>query len=186
MSSINPHYTFNYSQPKGYRFSHDSVFLARRAFELERENVRDDWRILDLCAGCGIVGLDFMFHCRQNVERVDFLEIQDEYRPHFEKNSAFVKCARFVHGNYAEFKSEEGYDLILCNPPYFRAGQGKLSPNALKNRSRFFIDSDFQSLFLAIERNLRGVAYVLLRDLKAHGVNPLQELVERFHATLKI
>ncbi|MBV2168118.1 MAG: hypothetical protein KUL82_05355 [Bdellovibrio sp.] len=62
MSSINPHYTFHYSQPEEYRFSHDSVMLARKVFERVSASAMENWRGLDLCSGCGIVGLDFLFH----------------------------------------------------------------------------------------------------------------------------
>lgn len=97
MSSVNSYFTFNYSQPSEYRFSHDSVFLAREIFEeLKNKNeFKNSLRILDLCSGCGVIGLDFVFHILKEQTsdlntpvslEVDFLEIQDVYRPHFEKN----------------------------------------------------------------------------------------------------
>ena len=62
MSSINNFFTFNYQQPNEYHFSHDSVFLARKAFEYVQSNYTSYDQVLDLCAGCGVVGLDFFFH----------------------------------------------------------------------------------------------------------------------------
>jgi tRNA1Val (adenine37-N6)-methyltransferase len=172
-SSVNPYYTFQYSQPDAYRFSHDSVFLARRAFELVRDSDLSRARVLDLCAGCGVVGLDFLFHLRDAglalPRHVDFLEVQEIYGSHFAANAAAFSNAHFLAGNYADLSGT--YDLILCNPPFFRVGQGALSPNEFKNRCRFFIDSDFASLFLAIGRVLRGQAYVLLRGLDDHGID---------------
>jgi len=173
-SSINPNYTFQYSQPDDYRFSHDSVFLARRVFELLRFEDLSQFRVLDLCAGCGVVGLDFLFHLREAGCRLpaqtDFLEVQDVYAVHFAANAASFPNVQFLKGNYADLTAG-AYDLILCNPPYFRVGQGALSPNEFKNRCRFFIDSDFASLFKAIGRVLRGQALVLLRGLDDHGVD---------------
>ncbi|MBY0451861.1 MAG: methyltransferase, partial [Bdellovibrionaceae bacterium] len=91
MTSVNPHYTFNYSQPEDYRFSHDSVFLAREAFTLTRGQNLANTKVLDLCAGSGIVGLDFLFHRAQAglslPSLTDFLEVQEIYRPHFEANT---------------------------------------------------------------------------------------------------
>lgn len=147
------------------------------------------WQVLDLCAGCGIVGLDFLFHCLQNKLHpavFDFMEVQDVYRGHFDKNvSALTEASRagdaklnchvqFILQNYDILQTEEfsnRYDLILCNPPYFQPHQGTLSPSEFKNRCRFFIDSDLPSLLRGLENSLKpqGKAFVLLRSLKDHG-----------------
>ena len=181
MSSINIYPTFNYSQPDDYHFSHDSVFLARQIFErcqslLEKPNTK----ILDLCSGCGIVGLDFLYHVfKANINftgQIDFLEIQEIYLKHFQKNkktlndifSDSIKKVdiNFIQTNYANHKVIKKYDLIISNPPFFLKNQGLLSENEFKNRCRFFIDSDWQSLiqFIKSSLNLTGQAYFLLRD----------------------
>ncbi|UXR66032.1 RsmD family RNA methyltransferase [Bdellovibrio bacteriovorus] len=187
MSSINPHFTFNYVQPEEYRFSHDSVFLAREVFEL-LEGSLTPARALDLCSGCGIIGLDFLFHCRQAGRplpaQFDFLEVQSVYQTYFAENlksfGAGLPSVSFINQNYEVLKSPDmqgRYDLILSNPPYFRLNQGKMSPSEFKNRCRFFIDSDFKNLIEAIDNALspQGQAYILLRDLQDHGWNPLNE-----------
>jgi tRNA1Val (adenine37-N6)-methyltransferase len=187
MSSLNLHYTFQYIQPEEYRFSHDSVFLARKVFEINQADL-GGFRGLDLCSGCGIVGLDFLFHCKTNSrampESFDFIEVQDVYEKYFNENKkAFgsgLPTVHFLIWNYEklkEDKSRERYDLIICNPPYFRPDQGSLSPSEFKNRCRFFIDSDFRGLLEGIGNSLKpkGSAYVLLRDLKAHGADTLEE-----------
>ncbi|WP_374074660.1 methyltransferase [Bdellovibrio bacteriovorus] len=188
MSSINPHFTFNYSQPEDYRFSHDSVFLARRVFELYRNVPLENLHGLDLCSGCGVIGLDFLFHCNNETQKsfrkFDFLEVQNVYAEHFSINVerlGFIPTElKFLNQNYADLLSKnfaDTYDLILCNPPYFHQGQGKLSPSEFKNRCRFFLDSDFKSLLLGIAHALKpeGQAYVLLRDQKEHGWNSFEE-----------
>lgn len=172
MSSINPHYTFNYSQPEAYRFSHDSVFLARRVFEMSAGRIQSNWRVLDLCAGCGIVGMDFLFHCKKELgvtpALCDFLEIQSDYQQHFEINRKQLGIPetelRFLQQNYT-LKTPTPYDLILCNPPYFSKDQGKLSPNTFKNRCRFFIDASAADLLEAVARALapQGEAFILSR-----------------------
>lgn len=191
MSSINKHFTFNYSQPEEYRFSHDSVFLARLVFEhLKNENL-SSLRGLDLCAGCGIIGLDFLFHCfheaHKTMKSFDFVEVQEIYLPHFEKNKQHLSDLEtplnFKNINYAELSSpeyKETYDLILCNPPYFKVSQGKLSPSEFKNRCRFFIDSDFAKLITGIENcvTVHGRAFILLRDLSDHGFSYVKEAQE--------
>lgn len=184
MSSINHYPTFEYSQPEEYRFSHDSVFLARRVYELFKEKNLSSLKGLDLCAGCGVIGLDFLYHCtheaKQLVKSFDFIEVQAVYKDHFLENCKTLNTPHtrleFINANYQSLLGSnftKKYDLILCNPPYFQVGQGKLSPSEFKNRCRFFIDSDFQNLLSFIEQSLApgGQAYILLRDLGDHGIN---------------
>lgn len=187
MSSINPHYTFNYQQPEEYKFSHDSVFLARRAFELLDTLKTKKLNVLDLCSGCGVVGLDFLFHTLKRspdwVQHIDFIEIQNIYTPYFVQNITTLQTGvaqfptyKLINQNYAdlltpEFKNK--YDLILCNPPYFRKEHGVLSPSDFKNRCRFFLDSDYPTLIRFIENSLNpsGQALILLKDLSEHGIS---------------
>jgi tRNA1Val (adenine37-N6)-methyltransferase len=188
MSTVNPHYTFNYSQPEEYHFSHDSVFLSRRIFEHLAETDLTGFRALDICSGSGVVGMDFLFHRHKEGQTTpasfDFLEIQDAYRPHFEENiqrlGPIGTSLHFVNRNYNDLQTPEfteAYDLILSNPPYFFTWQGKLSPSEFKNRCRFFIDSDLKNLLLGIAAGLKktGVSYLLLRDLPEHKWNVIEE-----------
>lgn len=188
MTSVNTHFTFNYSQPVEYRFSHDSVFLARQSFELTSHMSLGGKRGLDIGAGSGIVGLDYLCH-RKNEnfdlpQSFDFLEIQDVYSQHFEKNKLNSQLTEtqlnFLNRNYEDLLLPEfggKYDLILANPPYFFKEHGLMSPSEFKNRCRFFIDSDFASLLLGIASALtpRGEAFILLRDLTQHGWNSIEE-----------
>lgn len=173
-ASINEHYTFEYVQPESYRFSHDSVFLAREVYEREKDSINAQTDILDLCAGCGIVGLDFLFHLKRELgiepKRCDFLEVQEVYRGHFEKNALRLglqnTALEFLNENFAHVSDSRRYDLILCNPPFFHPGRGKLSPDEFKNRCRFFIDAGEDELWNSLGRLLKpeGRAYVLSRD----------------------
>jgi tRNA1Val (adenine37-N6)-methyltransferase len=158
--------------------------MARKVFELLHGVDLAGKRVLDLCAGCGIVGLDFLFH-RQNAGmslplRCDFLEIQECYEPFFRANAGNIETeTHFITANYSSLlQGKAKYDLILCNPPYFREGQGAYSPNQFKNRCRFYLDSDFATLIQSMANSLnpKGRAFLLLRDLSAHGVDVAQEL----------
>ncbi len=148
-------FTYQYAQPEEYRFSLDSVEMAwevaqhlrsrpMRRLRLVAAGESSDaggegdplskslsrMQVLDLCAGCGIVGFDFQYHMPE-IEKIDFVEIQNTYKSYFEKNLEMVLLRRpqlvdknfnFLEMNYEELMKDEKfhhhYDLILCNPPY--------------------------------------------------------------------
>ena len=174
------HYTYHYKQPEGYHFSFDSLQLAQFvASELRTQADLSSLRVLDLCAGCGVVGIELSWHLR-SIRQIDFLEVQDVYTECFYHNMVAVNRpelkVRWHLLNYDALHQPEWtekFDLIISNPPYFLANHGMLSPSEFKNRCRFFIDSSFEHYIQAIENALanNGRAYFLLRPLKHHGLD---------------
>jgi tRNA1(Val) A37 N6-methylase TrmN6 len=194
-----------YEQPEEYRFSHDSVYLARHVFNWLKCNPQFKYpTVADICSGCGVIGLDLLIHLFQNKsqlpEQIDFLEIQDIYRHYFEANQReALKTTQsklemnFIQKNYSALQGNDfflnKYDLVLCNPPYFQLGQGKLSPSEFKNRCRFFIDSDFKELLQALQYSLntKGIAFVLLRSLADHKIEyDLNSLSNQYQLEIQV
>lgn len=141
-------------------------------------------RILDLCAGCGVVGLELNFNC-EKLAKIDFLEVQEVYLPHFEQNIKQAKKPgaefRFLLMNYADLKKpefHEQYEVVVSNPPYFFPGEGLYSPNEFKNRCRFFIDSDFNNLIASTHHVLKpkGSGFFLIRPGSHHGRNLIDDI----------
>lgn len=183
-------YTYEYSQPKEYRFSLDSVYLAKIvALSLKKTSQTSEalrkMRVLDLCAGCGVIGLELNYH-QPDLEQIDFIDVQDVYQSHFLKNVEQVKNVkenfRYLVKNYSDCLRDQNfenqYDIIVCNPPYFFKEEGLLSPSDFKNRCRFFLDSDYQTLIESILFFLKknAHAYLLMRPGGHHGRNLMNEL----------
>ena len=185
----------DYSQPPEYHFSQDSTQLAQFVRE---EMVKGHLatgpsygRVLDLCAGCGVVGFELLHGLA--IQSFDFLEVQSIFYPHWQANAqkfndiCFLKKAKinWIQANYDELllpKYSKTWDLIVCNPPYFFLDQGKLPKGEVRLRCHFFKDSDLQNLWLGITNALKpqGRAYVLTRELQDHRrslVSQIQALV---------
>ena len=123
----NIHYTYDYFQPEEYKFSLDSVFFAQKVAKIiESANDISHWKALDLCAGCGIVGLELSIHSREQM-KIDFVEVQEIYRSFFDANKQMIYPDAqktefsFLTINYEKLLTiefENLYDLIVCNPPY--------------------------------------------------------------------
>jgi tRNA1Val (adenine37-N6)-methyltransferase len=199
-----PKFTCDYSQPTDYHFSLDSILLAKAVVrdrqraavvrDTKNEPVLPNFRVLDLCAGAGIVGLE-VAHLWPMVKIIDFVEIQSRYRKYFDENiqksAALGVETRWREMNYADLlnaEDSEKYDLIVTNPPYFEKDQGLIPPNELKARSRFFLDSSFESLIEVILHTLKpqGEAYILTRDQKPHGQNRDKTLAKLIEGKAKI
>ncbi len=186
------YFTYNYKQPEEYHFSLDSIHLARFvANQLESHPDLRSFRVLDLCAGCGVIGIELSWHLRE-IQHIEFIEIQDVYTEYFYQNIETVNRPELqCHWhllNYDELhdqKWEGQFDLTISNPPYFHVGHGMLSPSTFKNRCRFYIDSSFQSYIRALENSLavNGKAYFLLRPLMHHGLDLFSEIQEMLQNT---
>ncbi len=114
-------------QPRrGYRFSVDSVLLADF---VERTHAE----ALDLCAGCGVVGLLLLDLGR--VGKVTAVEIDGLLAELAEKNARIngwsEKYAIFQE-DYRRFTppgDRAEFDLVVANPPYYPAGSGRRNPD---------------------------------------------------------
>ena len=118
-------YTFDYFQPEEYHFSLDSVFLAQKVAKIIQPNALTEMKVLDLCSGCGVIGLELSLHSPKKLT-IDFLEVQEVYESFFRKNLEMIhphlnKSSdqyRFWQSNYQALLEpgfENLYDLIICS-----------------------------------------------------------------------
>lgn len=121
------------------------------------------------------MGLE-LAHAMPSAERIDFLEIQGEFRMHFASNrgARSPDAFRFLEMPWSKLAEEplrSRYDVVISNPPYFLENEGSLGPSTLSNRCRFFLDDSFDGYVRAVRSALRpgGRAYLLAKTEERQG-----------------
>lgn len=135
----------------GIGFGSDALLLARFAPPCARE------RALDLCSGCGIVAL--CWHDMGHRGPCDAVELDPD---------ASALCAASVEENraghirpvcgdlrdYCRAGPEQGrFDLVACNPPYFRGGRP--SPDTRRAAARHEVACTLADVAACAARALR-------------------------------
>jgi tRNA1Val (adenine37-N6)-methyltransferase len=134
---------------KGYRFAVDSPLLA--AFL-----PRSAKPALEVGCGAGVVSL--LALVRGTFPAVTGIEIQDElYRLAVENAAANGFNGRFhvIHGDFKKIHAGiRDVQTVFCNPPFFKASQGHVSPDPTIRLARF-------EVALTLADLLRGGAAIL-------------------------
>ena len=137
----------DYKQSDFYRFNSDSISLVKSAL-LSESKPRS---ILDLCAGCGVIGLEICQNMR-SIILADFVDVLEENSNLLLKNinhfSAKKVSTNIYTSSVGEFFPSRKYDLIVCNPPYFSKGSGRESSSYKRQISRTFMIDNPEILIL--------------------------------------
>lgn len=182
----------DYLQPDFYRFSEDSLHLIRT---LQEFNLIKGTKVIDLCAGSGVVGLEYSLRT-ETVKQLDFCEVQEEFLDYLKKNGElFLKSNIKMHIYHDSYKNilnrselKQQYDCVLANPPYFHQGHGLPSPDAKKNRCRFFIDASLEDLIETYLYLLKpeSSGFLVIRNDQKFMNNELSRLCAQYWSKLKI
>jgi tRNA1Val (adenine37-N6)-methyltransferase len=174
----------DYFQPDFYHFSQDSISLAQIVLQEIPSIPKNSW-FMDLCAGCGVVGLEIMKSLDQKIN-FDFLEIQKEFFPFFYKNLNFVgekgDSCHFHNIDFREFPINRKYSIIVSNPPYFIPGHGRSGKDPRGNKCKFFQDGSYIELFQFLKKSLlpKGKAFILFRETQKIDSETYKDLVREF------
>lgn len=125
-------------QPAGYRFSKDSLLLAGFPATGKAR------RVLDIGAGCGVVGLAFLLAHPECAASLTALDISPDMVAASQENAARLGFAdRFsaVQADVVNSPKMSGlksgsFDLCLLNPPYRAPGTGRRSPHPARTAAR--------------------------------------------------
>ncbi len=168
----------DYLQPDFYRFNEDSLKLVAWI----KKECRVATQILDLGAGCGILGIELAKH--YHPEKVSFLEVQKEFEPFLRQNiSRFLDhgLATTISINSFSDQTQLGpVDLIVCNPPYYLPEKGKMSPDPNRAIAKMFVKDGWPILLRCIEKKLtkNGKGYLVIKN--DHQTGSILDLVKAY------
>lgn len=154
----------DYSQPDFYRFNQDSLKLVKWV----SRQVSKASQLLDLGAGCGIIGIELANLLRP--DNLNLLEVQTDFLPHIQEN---IKTqlkhqipVEVVNESFGKWSPEKKYDLITCNPPYFLPGRGEPYKDSRRELARSFVLDNWKIFFHTIDQAMTesGQTYLVVKD----------------------
>jgi tRNA1Val (adenine37-N6)-methyltransferase len=137
----------------GYRFSIDAILLAEHAAPRKAD------KVLDLGAGCGIVSLIMAYRCTDL--RIYAVEVQQELADLALTNIRQNRMADRIEVMRADLKLLTPQmtcgpcDLIVTNPPYYKAGSGRINPDSQRALARHEIKTTLQDILQTTRLMLR-------------------------------
>lgn len=136
---------------KNHKFGADAVILADFAAP------RTAKRLCDLCSGCGIVSL---LWSRDGNYNIDAVEIQSEAAELARRSAFFNKLPNInvIETDLRTLNSSYNgiYDLVACNPPYKKAGTGKVSAESTLATVRHETFCTLEDIIKVSARILKG------------------------------
>lgn len=168
----------NYQQPDFYKFSEDSILLARYVISQLREALANN--ILDVGAGCGVVGIEIVKEGKIN-SKLYSLEYQKEFLTSLKQNlkkNLINSSFEIIHSSIGQYITDIKFNCIVCNPPYFNSGEGRKSPSNFKQIARTLEIDPLETFILKMIalKASGGAIYVVFPS----GKNSLESLFTKY------
>jgi len=124
-----------YQYEEAFKFSLDSILLAEFA-----EIKKDDIHILDFCTGNGVIPILLNHKYQKNIVGVELQhEIMELARLSVQENcmDSYIALIEDNVLNLKNYFPGNNFDVILCNPPYFKyQNTSHVNENILKRVAR--------------------------------------------------
>ena len=155
-------YGFYIYQNKNYfKFSLDSLLLG------EFVDLKDNYRILDMCTGN--VPIPLLLMSKNKNLKIVGVELQEQVA-NLAKESVSVnkldKSIRIENVNIRDYKTSKKFDVVVCNPPYFKVDETSLiNDNEIKRKARHETDITLGEIVTCAKKNLKnkGTFYIVHR-----------------------
>lgn len=160
---------------KGYRFSIDSVLLAGFATLLPHNLA------CDLGAGCGVVSI--LLAQRESTCRIKALELQEDLCERAARSVRLNHLDNRIQVIRGDLRKIEMYfpascfDLVVANPPFWKAGEGKLPVHSEAALARHELAATLEDIVLAAARILKPNGRLAMVH-RAHRLNEVIVLTE--------
>jgi len=115
-------------------------------------------KVLDIGTGTGLLSL--MLAQRADHINIDAIELDNEAVNQAKENisvAPWQNRINLIHGDARIFPFGNQYDLIICNPPFFK--DSFLSNTVSRNRARHDVSLSQNDLFEILNRNLSSGGY---------------------------
>ncbi|MBQ7579593.1 MAG: methyltransferase [Clostridia bacterium] len=158
----------------GYSFTTDAVLLAN--FIKEKEGLT----IVEFCAGSGVISI--LLTAKIHPQKIYAIEIQENMADMCARSVKLngLKNIEVVNSSFQNFTKNSGAmpNIIVANPPYFKAKEGRLPKKEEVLKARFEIDMDISSLIISAKKMLTsgGSLYLVHRtERKTEIVKELEK-----------
>jgi tRNA1(Val) A37 N6-methylase TrmN6 len=159
---------------EGYRFSIDAVLAAQ--FVLPKPGQQ----VLDLGCGCGVIGLILAYRVPELV--VHGLELQTELADLARNNigaNGFSQRMEVRQGDVrriSEVVQAEGYDQVVCNPPYGVPHGGRINRDSQAAVARHELKGSLDDFIRAAAYSVRNRGRVVFISPARRGADLLSTL----------
>ncbi|MGE5370354.1 MAG: tRNA1(Val) (adenine(37)-N6)-methyltransferase [Solirubrobacterales bacterium] len=164
---------------RGYRYAMDSVLLADFSAPCNQD------RILDLGCGSGVISL--LIGSRAKGSRVVGIEIQESLAQFARRSVRWNQLSESIQILTGDLKQighlipQSGmFSLVVFNPPYYRAGQGRHSPNEEIRCARHEISATLGDFVAAADHALAPQGRICA-VLPAARENEMKDRLEQSH-----
>lgn len=159
-------------QPRsGYRFSIDAVLLAHFP------HLNHGMQIFDLGTGSGVIALLLAY--RHGGVQITALDIQPQMVDRARRSVQYNQLEQQITIQQADISQVREYceaaqaDLVVCNPPFWKKGQGKVSQNVEQAIAR-------HELKVTLAEILQASVYLLKPGGRLAMILPVRRLKELF------
>lgn len=168
-------YDMKISQNKKYfKFSIDSILLAE-FIKLHK----DDKSILDLCTGNAPIPL-ILNRKYGNKLKITGVELQKEIFDLAQRSIILNEACNIelINDNIKNVKYPHKYDIISCNPPYFKIeSESQMNKEEIKAIARHEIMINLEEIISIASKNIKNKGYFYL----IHRPERLVEIINLLH-----